>query len=676
MRVHHALLPLLALLLTACPSSSSPGPDDTAPDLAITTDALPAASVALAYRGALTATGGTPAYSWRVAQGALPTGLSLSTLGELTGTPQSAGTASFDAEVRDSRGRTARASFRLEVLDAALQVATSALPDAYVGEDYAARLEASGGTAPYTWTLAEGTLPSGVRLDAPGHISGVPANSGTFSVTFNVQDATGLSRQRVLSLSAFTAPSLSGGTLPTAALGAAYSTEILAVGGRPPLTFRVSSGSLPAGLQLEANHVRGTPTTPGDSTFTVEARDANRRAAPGTFQLTVRSGIAITPSALPDAYTDAAYRQGLLVTNGRAPYTWTISAGSLPAGIRLTSAGLLEGTASTSGSFSFSIRVTDADAHVATQALTLVVYRPPTVTGPALQLDGYVSQSFSATYSATGGKAPYSFASASALPSWLQLSSSGELSGIPQATGTTSGQVVATDANGRTGTRAFTLTVHERPSIETTSLPDAHRGVPYSIPFRVTGGRAPHAWSVYSGALPSGLALSTSGTLSGTPTEAGDSTFVVSVTDAAGQSAWRELTLTVHSEGTTFTVGHWNLEWFGAPNQGPPDSTSEGGTQDDLQIAHAGDIIRRSGVNVWGLVEMVDAADFATLKEQLPGFNGFLANDTSFVPNGTAYYSNGEQKPGILYDSTLTLQSAQLILTDYDSDFGGRRPCA
>ncbi|ATB51245.1 putative Ig domain-containing protein [Corallococcus macrosporus] len=674
MRVHHALLPLLALLLTACPGASSPGTDDTAPELAITTGALPTASVAQAYRSSLSATGGTPAYSWRVAQGALPTGLSLSTLGELTGTPLSAGTASFDAEVRDSRGRTARATFQLEVLDAGLQVATSALADAYVGEDYAAQLDASGGTAPYTWALVEGTLPSGVRLDAQGRITGVPASAGTFSVAFLVQDAAGLSSQRALSLSAFTAPSLVGGTLPTAALGATYATELHAAGGRPPLTLRITSGTLPTGLQLEANHVRGTPSTPGDASFTVEARDANGRAASGTFQLTVESGITLTPGTLPDAYTDAAYRQGLVVANGRAPYIWAVSAGSIPAGIRLTSAGLLEGTASTTGTFSFSIQVTDADARVATRDLTLAVYRPPSVSGPALQLDGYVSQSFSATYTATDGKAPYTFAPASALPSWLQLSSSGALSGTPQALGTTTGQVVVTDANGRTGTRAFTLTVRDRPIVETPSLPDAHRDVPYSTQLQVSGGKAPFSWQVSSGSLPAGLTLSTTGTLGGTPTEGGESTFVVSATDAAGQSASRGLTLTVRGEGTPLTVGHWNLEWFGAPNQGPPDSTSEGGTTDDLQIAHARDILRDSGANVWGLVEMVDAQDFATLKAQLPGFNGFLANDTSFVPNGTAYYGNGEQKPGILYDSTLTLQGAQLILTEYDADFGGRPP--
>ncbi|QDF08634.1 putative Ig domain-containing protein [Myxococcus xanthus] len=674
MRAHHALLPILALLLTACPGSTPPGTDDTGPGLAITTEALPAASVAQAYRSSLTASGGTPAYSWRVAQGALPTGLSLSTLGEITGTPQAAGTSSFDAEVRDSRGRTVRATFELEVLKAGLQVASSTLSDAYVGDNYAAQLDASGGTAPYTWTLAEGPLPSGVRLDAQGSISGVPASSGTFSVTVHVQDATGLSSQRVLSFSAFTAPYLAGGTLPSASLGAAYSTELHAVGGRPPLTFRITSGALPTGLQLDASLVRGTPSAPGAASFTVEVQDANRRAASATFNLTVQGGITLTPSALPDAYTDAAYRQGLLVMGGRAPYAWALSAGSLPAGIRLTSAGLLEGTASTTGTFSFSVQVTDADARVATRALDLVVYRPPSANGPALQLDGYVSQSFSATYTVTGGKAPYSFAPASPLPSWLQLSSSGQLSGTPPAPGTTSGQAVVTDANGRTGTRAFTLTVYELPTVVTTSLPDARKDVPYSTQLQASGGKAPLSWHIVSGMPPSGLTLSTSGTLSGTLSELGYSAFTVTVTDATGQQGWHAMVLHVRTAGTSLTVAHWNLEWFGATTQGPPDSTSEGGTLDDLQIAHARDIIRDSGANVWGLVEMVDAADFATLKAQLPGFNGFLANDTSFVPNGTAYYSNSEQKPGILYDSTLTLQEAQLILTANAADFGGRPP--
>nr|WP_255653211.1 lamin tail domain-containing protein [Corallococcus sp. AS-1-12] len=192
--------------------------------------------------------------------------------------------------------------------------------------------------------------------------------------------------------------------------------------------------------------------------------------------------------------------------------------------------------------------------------------------------------------------------------------------------------------------------------------------------FTASGGRAPLTWS-FTGTLAAGLTLSPDGALSGTPTGAGTVPLTVIVRDADGQTASARLMLRVEPPLSLFTVGHWNLEWFGAPNQGPVNSTSDGGVPDDLQVAGARDVIAGAGAHVWGLVEMVDTADFNTLKAGLPGpFNGFLANNTNYVLSGTSLYSAGEQKPGILYDSSLTYRSAQVILTAQAADFGGRPP--
>jgi hypothetical protein len=121
-------------------------------------------------------------------------------------------------------------------------------------------------------------------------------------------------------------------------------------------------------------------------------------------------------------------------------------------------------------------------------------------------------------------------------------------------------------------------------------------------------------------------------------------------------------------------VAHWNIEWFGDAVNGPSHSTSEGGTTDDLQIANARDVILGAGVNLWGVAEIVDVADFETLKAQLPGLDGFLANDPVRVPGGSSWYSAGEQKVGVLFDSSLTFQSAAVILTQYNDAFGFRPP--
>ncbi|MFP2903838.1 putative Ig domain-containing protein [Pyxidicoccus sp. 3LFB2] len=770
MRSSRALSLLLALLLTACPGSSpvdppapftdagTGTPDGGSTSLTISTEALPAATVSQPYRVTLVASGGAPAYSWHLVQGALPPGLTLSGSSEITGTPSAPGAVSFTLEVRDAAGRSARGMFAIEVLGTGFDLTTSALPDAYLGSEYSLQLAASGGTLPYTWVLAGGSLPSGLRLGANGRFSGTPVGAGTFAVTLRVQDASGLSAQRDFSLSVFAPPSLSVTSLDLAAVGVPYSASLQATGGRAPLSFRIASGSLPPGLRLEGSSVLGTPTAAGTASFTIEVQDINDRAASAAFQLSVRGNLTVTPATLPDAYTDTVYGRGLSAAGGQPPYTWTLTQGSLPLGLRLLDSGALDGTSSTAGTVSFTVRVTDAERSTDTRQVSLTTYAPPSLASvPALS--AYVGDTVSRAFSASGGKAPFRFTASGQLPpgltlseegllqgrptqaglfafdvtareansrsasrpvsftihappsitttslpegepgrayslrlsvsggrsplSWtvasgslppgLSLASDGMLSGTPSALGDSSFTVRVTDGGGRTDSRSLSVTVYKPPTITTQSLSDALVGTPYAGSLTATGGRAPLTWS-HTGSLPAGLSLSSSGVFSGTPTVTGSLSFTVTVRDAAGRQDSRSLSLTVRGASASLTVGHWNLEWFGAPNQGPPNSSSDGGTTDDLQIAHARDILGDAGVNVWGLVEMVDSQDFATLKAQLPGYSGFLANDAAFVPGGDYWYSPGEQKPGILYDSTLTFRGAQLILTAQAADFGGRPP--
>ncbi|MFP2896042.1 lamin tail domain-containing protein [Corallococcus sp. 4LFB] len=211
-------------------------------------------------------------------------------------------------------------------------------------------------------------------------------------------------------------------------------------------------------------------------------------------------------------------------------------------------------------------------------------------------------------------------------------------------------------------------------TVDSPALGDGRVGQPYAAQLSASGGLAPFTWS-FTGTLAAGLTLSSDGALSGTPTAAGTTIPHFIVRDAAGATASLQVVVRVQPPLTLFTVGHWNLEWFGAPNQGPANSTSDGGVADDLQVAGALNVIRGAGAHVWGLVEMVDTADFNTLLAGLPGtYSGFLANNTTYVLSGASQYSAGEQKPGIVYDSTLTYRSAQVILTAQAADFGGRPP--
>jgi hypothetical protein len=183
------------------------------------------------------------------------------------------------------------------------------------------------------------------------------------------------------------------------------------------------------------------------------------------------------------------------------------------------------------------------------------------ITTPALA-PGDTGDAYSATLAATGGPTPadYSWAVASgSLPAGLSLDpSSGTISGTPTALGTSSFtvQVTAGGAFPVTATQTYTLTIGVE--ITSSTLPDGTYGTPYSATLSAASGTTPYTWSVTSGSPPPGLSLDPStGTIIGTPTAAGTSTFTVQVADSSSpqQTATQQLTLTVDPASLTANVG-------------------------------------------------------------------------------------------------------------------------
>lgn len=140
----------------------------------------------------LAATGGTAPYHWSVSAGVLPGGLTLSSSGLLSGTPTEAGTFSFTVRITDIDGQTATAPLQITITTAPLMITTAALPDGQLGVTYATKLAASGGTAPYGWSITSGTLPAGLSLNgSTGAIQGTPSQAVTGTpLTFQVTDST------------------------------------------------------------------------------------------------------------------------------------------------------------------------------------------------------------------------------------------------------------------------------------------------------------------------------------------------------------------------------------------------------------------------------------------------------------------------------------------------------
>ena len=128
--------------------------------------------------------------------GSLPAGLSLDAAsGVISGTPSAAGSYAFTAQVTDAQSPPDTASRALSITVSAppapppLNITTASLPDARRNKSYSRTLQATGGVAPYTWSLASGALPPGLSLNAStGAISGTPTTRGAWSFTVRVQD--------------------------------------------------------------------------------------------------------------------------------------------------------------------------------------------------------------------------------------------------------------------------------------------------------------------------------------------------------------------------------------------------------------------------------------------------------------------------------------------------------
>ncbi|WP_368671480.1 putative Ig domain-containing protein [Corallococcus carmarthensis] len=374
---------------------------------------------------------------------------------------------------------------------------------------------------------------------------------------------------------------------------------------------------------------------------------------------------------LPDAYVSEPYLWAFQIPNGTPTQVWRMDRVPVPLGLSFDAGGNLRGTPLSTGQEHFTVSVQDS-GRTASWTHQLSVFQLPAIKTVSLPM-AYAGQPYAVTLEATGGRGPLVWSvTAGPLSRGLTLSESGLLSGTPS--GSSAFTVTVTDDNWRRASRELSLAITSITfELTTVTLADGRVGEPYTAKLTATGGIPPYSWS-FTGTLAAGLTLAADGTISGTPTAQGTAPFTATVRDSQGLTISKSLSLTVLPTSSLFTVGQWNLEWFGAPTQGPAHSTSNGGVLDDLQVAGARDVIGAAGAHVWGLVEMVDTADFETLKAGLPGYSGFLANNTTYVLSGTSQYTSGEQKPGILYESTLTYRSAQIILTAQADDFGGRPP--
>ena len=327
--------------------------------------------------------------------------------------------------------------------------------------------------------------------------------------------------------------------------GVAASLTMSASHGAPPLTWAFSG--LPAGLSGTANGViSGTPTTVGTSTITVTVTDSFNNVGTTTFSWTIKTAVTVaTPSAQTNSTAGAISAVQVTASNGVSPYTWTAT--GLPPGLSINGSGQVTGTPTTTGTYS-SVKVTVTDsagASATTNAFTWTINPPPAVTAPAPRTDASGS-AVSVQATATGGVGPYTWA-ASNLPAGLTLNTStGLISGTPSAGTRYLTTLTVTDSKGATAntTFAWTITGGLTISSPSTDRTGDHTGTAVSVLPVATGGSGGYHWSATG--LPTGVSInSTTGLMSGTPSQAGTFTVKLKCTDSSSTTATMMFTWTV-----------------------------------------------------------------------------------------------------------------------------------
>jgi putative Ig domain-containing protein len=546
------------------------------PPLAIRTESLPQALQGLPYTGALEASGGVGPYTWKIETGALPDGLTMSQGGIISGRATTTGATSFVVRLTDSLGTSSTKSLFLIVAPPPppLVIQTVSLSETTAERDYAQSLVAVGGVAPYSWSIASGSLGAGLNLSASGVISGRPTSPGTSVFVVRVTDAAGQSVTRTLAITVKPADKLAPfgmletpdvrATLNNTASGSGWALDNVAIAKVEVLVDGQVTGEAIYGLSRpdiaavwgtafpNAGHsgfsfaIDTTRFTTGEHTLAVRLTDAGgNTTVVGTRTIVFQNAVfSITTTTLVRGTKNQPYSMQLSAANGRPPYTWALASGSLPPGLSMNVAGLISGTPVAFGNFTFGVRVTDLTgaSAVGTFGLTVVsdIELLRIISNGALD-QGSTGVDYSYQLLFVGGVPPRTWTMGTgSLPPGLSLSSGGVISGKPTQIGTFTFTVQLTDAAPTTVTsQPLQITVVPGPLVIVTTgdLTRATLGSSYSFTLQKLGGVSPYTWAPVSGAFPAGLSLNSStGVISGTPTELGSFTFTVQLTDSQSVS--------------------------------------------------------------------------------------------------------------------------------------------
>ncbi len=522
-----------------------------------TASPLPTGTVGMPYSQTLAASGGATPYTWSISSGTLPTGLSLTSGGVLSGTPVATTSASFTLKVTGSDGLFSTKAYSLSI-------------SPYFGIPFTEGFE-NAGAIPAYWTQEYVTGAVNWTFQAGGHSSHpASAHGGSYNALLYYGAASNHITKLVTSMINF------GTNAANAQLTFWHCMQFWSPDqDNLKIYYKTSSGGTWTLLATYTSNVatwtQQTVALPNPNTSYYIAFEGNAKYGYGVciddVRLTSSSAPSITTnSPLPAGTVGAAYAQTLAATGGTAPFTWSLVAGSLPAGLSLSGGGNLSGSPSAAGLSSFTVQVAGADGLSSTKACSLTL-NPPLAASPVSLRAGTAGTAYNQILTVSGGTLPFTTFSVTgfsggttglttAAVSVNAVAGTVTVSGTPGASGTVGFTLNVIDTAGAVLTKAFAATVNPPLAASAASLPAATAGTAYSHAIAVSGGTAPFTVFGVSGfsggttgltvgALSVNAALGTV-TLSGIPGASGNASFTLNVTDSAGATLVKAYSVTVN----------------------------------------------------------------------------------------------------------------------------------